>query len=146
MLIIETLEKQLALHKSLLGLAYAKTEAVKQNKMDELNRIIRDEQKHISAISILEKQRASQSDGTIMDQLSQLPEEEQEHAAHLRDGLMSVLLELKRVNDLNAELLDQSLQFVHLQLDLLAPPDAGNYAPEGDQNEPSSGPVFDSKA
>ena len=145
-MLIETLEKQLALHKSLLGLAHAKKGAIKQNKMDELNRIIRDEQKHVSAVSILERQRASRSDGTVMDQLSHLPEEEQEHAVHLRDELMSVLLELKAVNDLNAELLDQSLQFVHLQLDLLAPLDAGNYAPDGDQDKPSSGPVFDSKA
>lgn len=145
-MLIETLEKQLALHKSLLGLAQAKTEAIKQNQMDELNRIVRDEQKHVSAVSILEKQRTAQSDETIIDQLSQLPEEEQKQAAHLRDELMIALLELKTITHLNAELLDQSLQFVHLQLDLLAPPDAGTYAPEGDQDKPSSGPVFDSKA
>ncbi|MCI2253006.1 flagellar protein FlgN [Domibacillus sp. PGB-M46] len=145
-MLIKTLEKQLALHKSLLSLARAKKDAIKENKMDELNRIIRDEQKHVSAVSILEKQRASQSEGTVTEEIPNLLKEEQEQAAYLRDELLGVLLELKEANDLNAALLDQSLQFVHLQLDLLAPPDAGNYAPDGDQNEPSSRPVFDSKA
>jgi len=145
-MLIETLEKQLALHKSLLGLAHAKRTAIKENKMDELNRIVRDEQKHISAVTILEKQRNANSAGTVMDQLPQLSEEEQKQALPLRDELVDLLMELRAVNELNAELLDQSLQFVHLQLDLLAPPDAGNYAPEGEQDERSSGPLFDSKA
>ncbi|WP_052728236.1 flagellar protein FlgN [Domibacillus tundrae] len=146
-MLIETLEKQLALHKSLLQLAHAKKEAIKENRMDELNRIVRDEQKHISAISILEKQRTAGSEGSVLDQLPALPEEEQVQAASLRDELIKTMLLLKAANDLNAELLDQSLQFVHLQLDLLAPPDAGNYAPDGEHdNGPSTGPVFDSKA
>ncbi|WP_050179817.1 flagellar protein FlgN [Domibacillus robiginosus] len=145
-MLIETLEKQLALHKSLLGLAYAKRAAIKENKMDELNRIVRDEQKHVSAVTILEKQRNARSEGTVMEQLPQLSEEEQSRVFALRDELMAVLADLRAANDLNAELLDQSLQFVHLQLDLLAPQDAGNYAPEGDGDGPSSGPIFDSKA
>lgn len=145
-MLIETLEKQLALHKSLLGLAYAKRTAIKENKMDELNRIVRDEQKHVSAVTILEKQRNAKSEGTVMEQLPQLSVEEQSRVFELRDELVTVLADLRAANDLNAELLDQSLQFVHLQLDLLAPQDAGNYAPEGDQDGPSSGPIFDSKA
>lgn len=145
-MLIETLEKQLALHKSLLGLSYAKNSAIKENKMDELNRIVRDEQKHVSAVSILEKQRTASTAASVSDQLASLSEEDQAQAAQLRDELVQVMQELKAANDLNAELLDQSLQFVHLQLDLLAPPDSGNYAPEGDQEGPSSGPVFDSKA
>ncbi|WP_309088967.1 flagellar protein FlgN [Domibacillus sp.] len=146
-MLIETLEKQLALHKSLLALAQAKTEAVKQNKMDELNRIVRDEQKHVSAITILEKKRTEHSSQTLTELLASLSAEEQRKAEELRGQLVDVLGELQHTNRLNEELLDQSLQFVHLQLDLLSPPEAGNYAADGESNQPpSTGPIFDSKA
>ncbi|WNS81296.1 flagellar protein FlgN [Domibacillus sp. DTU_2020_1001157_1_SI_ALB_TIR_016] len=146
-MLIETLEKQLALHKSLLALAQAKTEAIKQNKMDELNRIVRDEQKHVSAIMILEKKRTEHSGQTLTELLPSLSAEERQGAEEIRGQLITVLQELQRTNRLNEELLDQSLQFVHLQLDLLAPPEAGNYAPDGDSDQtPSAGPIFDSKA
>ncbi|WP_046174432.1 flagellar protein FlgN [Domibacillus indicus] len=146
-MLIETLEKQLALHKSLLSLAHAKKESIKENKMDELNRIVREEQKHVSAITILEKKRADHSDQPLTELLPSLAPEEQEKAGLLREQLVETLQQLQQVNRLNEELLDQSLQFVHLQLDLLAPPEAGNYAPDGDsERPPSAGPIFDSKA
>jgi hypothetical protein len=145
-MLVDTLEKQLVLHKRLLQLAHAKTEAVKKNDMDELNRIVRDEQKHVNAITVLEKRRTAVSTETISDILPSLSLEEQSKVESLRNGMINVLAQLKEANDLNVELLDQSLQFVHLQLDLLAPPDTGNYALNGDSNKSSSGPVFDSKA
>jgi flagellar biosynthesis/type III secretory pathway chaperone len=146
-MLIETLEKQLALHKSLLELAHRKTEAVKNNRMDELNRIVREEQKHVNAIAILENKRTEHSGQTLAELLPSLSIEEQQKAGLLRDQLVEVLQKLQQTNRLNEELLDQSLQFVHLQLDLLAPPEAGNYAPDGESDRPpATGPVFDSKA
>ena len=146
-MLIETLEKQLALHKSLLELAYRKTEAVKYNRMDELNRIVREEQKHVNAIALLEKKRTEHSSQTLAELLPSRSIEEQQKSGLLRDQLVKVLHELQQTNQLNEELLDQSLQFVHLQLDLIAPPEAGNYAPDGEVDRPpATGPVFDSKA
>ncbi|MGG3449212.1 flagellar protein FlgN [Domibacillus aminovorans] len=145
-MLVDTLEKQLALHKSLLQLAQLKTDAVKKGDMDELNRIVREEQKHVGAITILEKRRASESDETVSELLPSLPQEEQVRAEAVRDELIDVLSQLKEVNELNVQLVEQSLQFVHLQLDLLAPADSGTYAADGDNEGPASGPLFDSKA
>ncbi|OES46048.1 flagellar protein FlgN [Domibacillus iocasae] len=146
-MLIETLEKQLALHKSLLELARRKTEAVKHNRMDELNRIVREEQKHVNAIAILENKRTEHSGQTLAELLPSRSMEEQQKAGLLRDQLVDVLHELQQTNQLNEELLDQSLQLVHFQLDLIAPPEAGNYAPDGEADRPpATGPVFDSKA
>ncbi|OLN24042.1 hypothetical protein BTO30_01080 [Domibacillus antri] len=144
-MLLETLEKQLSLHKSLLQLAHLKTDAIKQNNMDNLNKIVREEQKHVGAITILEKRRMGESDETVSDILPSLPPDEQKHVECIRDELIGVLLQLKEVNALNFELVEQSFQFVQLQLDLLAPPDAGTYAPDGDDVRPASGPLFDSK-
>ncbi|OMP65805.1 flagellar protein FlgN [Domibacillus epiphyticus] len=145
-MIIETLEKQLALHKSLLQLAHSKTDAIKKNDIELLNRIVRDEQRHVNAITVLEKKRTGESTESISDILPTLPSDEQKKVIAIRDELMGVLTKLKSVNELNVQMIDQSLQFVHLQLDLLAPQDAGTYAPDGDNDSPNSGPVFDSKA
>lgn len=145
-MLVNTLEKQLALHKSLLQLAQLKTDAVKKGDIDELNRIVREEQKHVGAITILEKRRVSESDETVSEWLPSLPEEERFRAEAVRDELMDVLIQLKEVNELNIQLVEQSLQFVHVQLDLLSPPDSGTYAADGDNEGPVSGPLFDSKA
>jgi hypothetical protein len=143
--LIETLEKQLALHKSLLQLAHLKIDAIKKNDMDELNRIIREEQKHVGAITMLEKQRTSESNETVSQLLLSLPPQEKARVEAFRDELVHVLAQLKEVNELNFQLVEQSLQFVYLQLDLLVPPNAGNYKP-GEDNQSATGPVFDSKA
>lgn len=145
-MLVDMLEKQLTLHKSLLQLAQLKTEAVKKGDIDELNRIVREEQKHVGAITILEKRRASESDETVSEQLPSLPEEEQVRAEAVRAELMDVLSQLKEVNELNVQLVEQSLQFVHVQLDLLSPSDSGTYAVDGDNEGPAPGPLFDSKA
>lgn len=55
--IVATLEKLEKMHKSLLEFANAKTEFIKQNDMEKLNEIIKNEQSHIAAINILEQQR-----------------------------------------------------------------------------------------
>lgn len=145
-MLIDLLEKQLALHKSLLRLARLKMDAVKKNDMDELNKIIREEQKHITAITILEKRRLTSSEGTVGERIPALPAEEREQAELLRQDLSGILRELKDANELNGELIQQSFQVVQLQMDLLAPPEAGIYSPNDEEDEPVSGPIFDSKA
>lgn len=145
-MIIDTLKKQLLLHRSLLQLARQKQEAIKQNRIDDLNRIVRDEQKHIHAVAILEKQRKNDSEEPLSDLLPQLSPADRHAAEALRDETIAVINELKQTNDLNRELLEQSLQLVHLQLDLLAPPEAGNYRPDQDEDGPPPSSLFDSKA
>lgn len=145
-MLISILEKQLSLHKSLLQLAYTKQEAIKQNKADQLNQIVRDEQKHVSAVAILEKQRQTSGAGDWATWLDAMDSVSREQALTIRSELIHVMTELKQANELNMELLEQSLQLVHFQLDVITPPDAGLYGPDDEGDTPSAGPVFDSKA
>ena len=55
--ILEAMNHLDKLHKSLLGLAYKKTELIKTGDMDGLAQLLKDEQKHVAAISQLETQR-----------------------------------------------------------------------------------------
>ena len=51
------------------------------------------------------------------------------------------------INGLNQQLIQQSLQFVNLQLDLLLPNELDNYSKEQDGQEPMPKlSLFDSKA
>ena len=60
---------------------------------------------------------------------------------------MQVLRELKDINELNQQLIQQSLQFVNLQLDLLLPNELDNYSKEQAGQEPMPKlSLFDSKA
>ena len=55
--IVATLEKLEKMHKSLLELAIAKTEFIKINDMENLDKLIKNEQAHVAAIDKLEQQR-----------------------------------------------------------------------------------------
>ena len=57
--IVVTLEKLEKMHKSLLELALAKTEYIKQGDMEKLDQLIKNEQAHVAAINTLEQQRQS---------------------------------------------------------------------------------------
>ena len=51
------MEKLLKLHQSFLQLSKEKTDILKKGDMDALQLLLRNEQKHISAISIIDKER-----------------------------------------------------------------------------------------
>ena len=58
--ILGTLEKLEKMHRSLYELALSKTNIIKSNEMEELDRILKTEQAHVAAIETLEQQRQVQ--------------------------------------------------------------------------------------
>ena len=149
------MEKLLKLHHSFLQLSKEKTDILKKGDMDALQSLLRNEQKHISAISIIDKERQKivtglfpgQPNLTITECIPHLESTEQESIVAIQDQLMQVLRELKDINELNQQLIQQSLQFVNLQLDLLLPNELDNYSKEQAGQEPMPKlSLFDSKA
>ena len=134
-MIIQTLDNLEKLHKSLLELAYKKTEFIKTGDMDSLDQLLKDEQAHIAAISQLEQQRqtvvtdylrakgiAPSDTPTVMEvmEAAESPTD-QEQLKLSRNRLLLTVDQLKFQNDLNQKLTYQSLQFVNLTLDMLKP-------------------------
>ena len=141
--ILQTLDNLEKLHKSLLELAYKKTEFIKTGDMDSLDQLLKDEQAHVAAISQLEQQRQTvvtdylRAKGIaptdhptvahVMEATESLTDQEQLKTA--RNRLLLNIEQLKYQNDLNQKLTYQSLQFVNLTLDMLKPrPDQINYS------------------
>lgn len=142
--IIATLEKLERMHKSLLELAYKKTELVKANDMSELDQLLKNEQAHVAAIDTLEQQRQlmvtdylrangiAYSDKPTVGELinAATDQSEKEALISVRERLLSLVQELKTQNDLNQKLVYQSLQFINLTLEAVRParPDSFNYS------------------
>lgn len=57
--LINTLNKMVSLHRSLLELAKQKTEIIKKGDIEALSSILKDENKHVMAISKLEEKGKS---------------------------------------------------------------------------------------
>lgn len=148
------------MHQSLLKLETSKTALITDGNIDELNKVINDEQTHISAIAQLEEQRqkavnvffnAKQVTGvqpTMTELLARISNEaDKQQLAKARDGLLTVVTQLKEKNDLNQSLLYNSLQVVNMSLDLMRPQEANfNYGNEQGVRSTASKGRFDSQA
>lgn len=159
--ILQALDKLEVLHKSLLEIAYKKTEVIKIGDMDSLNQLLKDEQAHIAGISLLEQQRQLEvtdylrakgiapidnpTVAHVIDAAETLEEKEQLKSA--RNKLLLALETLKFQNDLNQKLTLHSLQFVNMTLDMLRPkPDQINYSKTEVKGPSKDKTYFDSQA
>ena len=149
------------LHKSLLEVAYKKTEAIKTSDMDRLNQLLKDEQAHIAGISQLEQQRqqevtdylrakgiAPTDNPTVALVLENTnTPEEKELLTEARKKLLLTIKTLKHQNDLNQKMTFQSLQFVNMTLDMLRPkPDQINYSKSEVKGPSQNKTYFDTQA
>ena len=161
--IVSILEKLEKMHRSLLQLANQKTELVKKGDMEGLDSIIKNEQSHVAAIEVLEKQRLQMvtdylrakgialSDTPTVAQVIEVADSDHERKQleDLRTQLLSVIEELQKQNDLNQKLVFQSLQIVNMSLDMLRPqPEQINYSGQANtrENTGSNKSRFDSQA
>ncbi len=159
--ILLALEKLDMLHRSLLEVAYKKTEAIKVGDMDSLNQLLKDEQAHVAGISQLEQQRQIEvtdylrakgiapidnpTVAHVLEHTSSTDEKDSLKAA--RNMLLLTVETLKQQNELNQKLTLQSLQIVNMTLEAMRPkPDQINYS-KSEVKGPAQGKAyFDSQA
>ncbi|MFP7492375.1 flagellar protein FlgN [Terribacillus saccharophilus] len=157
--LFQTIEKLHKLHRSLLEISRLKTDHLKANEMDSLQKQLLAEKKHVQAVVQLENLRITQTEswavsagfpvpGTVTELLELITDDEL--AGQLEQeliGLTEAVTELKKQEALNQQLLEQSMQFVQISLDMLAPSiQSLNYGtPNQDQQRPQNRALFDSK-
>ncbi|WP_058306684.1 flagellar protein FlgN [Gracilibacillus massiliensis] len=160
--IIDHLRKLIELHDSLVHVSKQKTEILKEGNMDHLQELLKNEQKHVQAINQIEQKRleavhqwaeTNQLDPTTIT-VSTIIEEhtsgaDQKDLEEVTLTLAEQLMELRRQEDLNKQLTQQSLQFVQLSLDMMQPSiknmNYGKTKKQPDTSAPKRS-VFDSKA
>lgn len=152
--IITVLQKLIKLHKSLNQLAQKKTTIIKEGNTDALTALLIDEQKHVTEITQMEKEREQavlafmSGKKAKIDEVIEVAEPiEADALQRLKEELLNEIKKLKDQNELNQQLLVTSLQFVNLSLDLLRPQDR-NYNYDKTNGEPPKQmkSMFDSKA
>ena len=159
--IITVLEHLLSLHEELLEKSKTKTEVIKVGDVESLKLITNEERKSIKMVNtaqkdllnhakdFLEQHSISMDTPTLQDCLPYVKEHEYQTLTTLQSQLVEKVSLLKKQNDLNQQLLKQSLSFVQLSLDLLTPEiDTYNYErPDGNQPYEHLGrSLFDSNA
>ncbi|SHM96803.1 flagellar protein FlgN [Gracilibacillus kekensis] len=132
--IIKHLTKLIELHDSLLQVSRNKTEILKENKIDALQKLLVQEQKHVKAINQIEQKRieavASWANENNLDPeaitVSSIIEDfttgtDQQELEKVTLKLAEQLMELRMQEDLNKQLTQQSMQFVQITLDMMQP-------------------------
>ncbi|MEE6134132.1 flagellar protein FlgN [Bacillus sp. 1780r2a1] len=139
----EILTKQIALHKSLLALTDQKTAIIISQDIKNLTHVLKDEQTHVAAIEALEKQRM-----LLMGNIEQI--DQAITLQPLQSQLIELIESIQKKNELNQQLLTQSLQLINLELDLLTSSqqvDSYNYTKvENDVPPLTPASTFQSKA
>ena len=138
--IITVLEHLLSLQEELLEKSKTKTEVIKVGDVEALKLITNEERKSIKMVNtaqkdllnhsknFLEQRCISMDTPTLQDCLPFVKEQEYMTLTTLKSQLVEKFSLLKKQNDLNQQLLKQSLSFVQLSLDLLTPDiDTYNY-------------------
>lgn len=155
--LISIMNKLLELHKSLYELSVTKTDIVKKGDMEGLNLLLKDEQTHMAAISKLEQERSAESqrilpaieNPTLQDITDQAAPADKDLLLPLKEELIEVINEIKARNELNQQLIHQSLQFINFSKSIVMPQEKEfNYGPPaGKKNQPGqSTGMFNSKA
>lgn len=157
--IVAIMDKLNTMHRSLLKLAYSKTEVLKTSNIEELEATMKNEQAHIAAISQLESQRQKAvlayfqnrqivvEDTNITTLMTHASSEEVAQLEQRRKDLLLTIDTLKNQNDLNQKMMFSSLQFVNFTLDILRPqPDQINYKSASGSRQAIQSGQFDSQA
>jgi flagellar biosynthesis/type III secretory pathway chaperone len=135
----DVLENLTNLHRALYTLAVEKKEVLIKGDLEALTRITQQEQKLVRAVEANESSRielvrklfaekgASLSEGSLLELIKLWTgAEEKLRLTNYRNELIRIVSELRTANELNQQLLEQSLSFVNHSLDLLT------YSPEED--------------
>lgn len=158
----DLLDNLIRFHKALYTLAAHKKDVLVKGDVDELVAITRQEQKLIKGVTaaeaarqtlvqeLTEKKGFALQEGTLAELIKLTTSaEEKTRLASYRDELVRIVAELREANELNQQLLEQSLSFVNMTLDLITdtPEDDFIYGnPSTDTYRQASRTFFNKKA
>jgi len=156
----DTMKHLVVLHEDLIQLSNKKTEEIKQGDMEQLSKTLMDERKQIQAITQTEEKRQALVEDLFMKVNPDVEEktvttllahiDNDEYKQQLEDVvalLIDAIVQLRQVEQLNQELMAQSMQFVQLSLDMLQPSiQRMNYDEKQTIQDSVKQSVFDSKA
>jgi flagellar biosynthesis/type III secretory pathway chaperone len=143
------LERLLKSHEELLTLGERKTDVLKLGDMKALDVLLKEEDLQVKKLHMIEKERLLKfANVTLGNVLEQAELDEKENLIHLQEKLIIAYDALKSRNNLNQELLEQSLQYVNMSLSMVQPENepATYKNPKSNPYNSNRSSLFDSKA
>lgn len=161
--LIDSLNALNEAHQAMLTSGESKRTAIVENDIETLIGIMNQESKIIKQISALEERRLAACQTFLQEkgiksvlnlnltELTRLVFDPEEKAAlkQVQSALSWTLQELKRLNDLNQKLIEQSLSYVNYSIDVIgvSPEQETTYKPPTDKPSGYKGPgFFDARA
>lgn len=159
-LIIDNMKKLVEVHEQLHDFAKEKTASITKGDISHLKSLIQKEAASVKQLERLENERQRlvhfyiqgkglvTESGTLSELLTHIEDDDREELQQMQKNLVELISDLKKVNELNQQLIEDSLRFVNLSLDVLQPePETGNYGrPDKEKDQPYGRSIFDSKA
>ncbi len=130
--VMDILKKEHGYYKDLTELSKSKKNIIIEGKVEELDKIVKLEQNMIYNIGQLEKQReeevsklckilgVSSAQITLSDLAKMLQPELKKGLEDIQENLRETFSELKAANDINGQLLEQSLEYIDYSINLFA--------------------------
>ena len=158
--ILEKLNKLISIHEKLLELSKEKTNIVKEGNAEKLQAKLIQERKMVLQLAQVEESRQKEVDewfsvrglsneeATVTNLINNIENDEEKRLlAEKAVYLTEVVVNLKQQEQLNMALIQQSMQFVQLSIDLLSPSLKNiNYSKDKEGDSQINRSVFDSKA
>lgn len=157
--ILQSLQDLIKIHEDLYRFSMQKTAIIKEGSVEKFQSILAKERKYVHQLNQAEEERREavlhwcekhqikQTDLTITEILDTITDaEDQQQLEQSVITLTKVITALKQQEQLNYELIQQSMQFVQLSLDMLSPTIKNmNYGHHQNAEGPKRS-TFDSKA
>jgi flagellar biosynthesis/type III secretory pathway chaperone len=130
--IIDILTKEYGYYKDMLEMSKSKKNIVIEGKVAELDKIVKLEQNMIFNIGQLEKKREEEvtklcgilnlnsSQVTVSELSKVLRTEQKKELEDIQGKLQETFSELKTVNDMNGQLIEQSLDYIDYSINLIS--------------------------
>ncbi len=154
---MEILEEELTLNENLLEITIEKKDVIMKNDTKRLNQMVIEEQKIVKRIISLEKLRGAVVSNlereldisrivSIKDVIKKIDEEKARKIENIASRLREVLLSLEEKNDFNNKLLQLSVEYIELNLNLLtSSPEPKTYGKKAVEDHSQKTSFFDAK-
>jgi len=157
--LIVVLQQENRIYEELLKISKSKTNTVVEGKVSELESMVKLEQALVMQFGKLEKKREELIGGlsgilklkpeeiTVSELLKVTDSEQGKKLKECQDNLADTVSELKDINDLNAKLIQNSLDYINFSVNILTSAGASDnkYGNTGAVSEPKKRNLFDVK-
>jgi len=157
--LINILTREVEIYQEVLKISKDKTELIVEGKINELDNMTKMEQAFVIDIGKLETLREkvvkglsddiglNPSDITISEIINHLDKEQAQELEICKNNLLSIINEVKTVNDLNSKLIQNSIDYINFSINVLSsiPETNNNYSNTGDAKEGMQRNYFDVK-